>query len=508
MVVFTPELTDLQYGLVDHPIERCDVYYPDRNVYLRPDAGWTLVAIPRLVGFTATSKPTQISDPDSLEHLLLSAGIAVVTAYLPVARGGATSNPESDGSVFDPEGGTPAHGNAYRWNGVALPLAPYPQPSGLSPSPAWDQEDYLAGPISAVRLIRFLRSNAATYELNPDELWAWGEDAAGYAVAHAFFADDTDGMPGAGYAGTSGRPNGLGLADAPLWTPALVQDADPPAGFQHPVNDVSAPFDWDQPAATLNQTTPAIQIRSSPAFFATDEVEFPGIRAVNAARAARAWAGYSVAAAAALTAPGGSATRYGLANRDNIVGWTGAADESTALGDAHSGYLLKSVFPLTRLVVSAAAQDSDPAEGDGIPEDAVIDDAVLRRFDFVGFVLAAAGQPVAGYEVFDLGSEEPASRGNERAAARSGDPRAPRFARALDHRGERTYRYEQSAATRADVQRMNDIWARTRSGTLPMIFHHEDDGQLLVTFDAPFEWRQESAASAFLAADLREWPGG
>jgi len=509
MVVFTPELPNLQYGLIDHPIERCDIYYPDRDVYLKPAAGWTLVAIPRLLGFTATSKPTQFSDPDALEHMLLSAGIAVATAYLPVARGGATSNADNDGSVFDPEGGTPKHAAAYRWNGVSHPMAAYTQPSGLTPSPAWDQEDYLAGPISAVRLMRFLRSNAATYELNPNELWAWGQDAAGYAVAHAFFADDSDGIPGAGYTGTSGRPNGLGLADAPLWTRALVQDADPPAGFQHPVNDVGAPFDWDQPAATLDQSTVAIQVTASPAFLATDEVEFPGIRALNAARAARAWAGYATASAAALTAPGGSATRYGLANRDDSLGWTAAVDEATELGDAYFGYLLKSVFPAARLVVSAAAQDSDPVAGGGVAEDAVIDDATLRRVDFVNFLLAAAGQPEAGYEVFDLGSEEPAPRSSDRTAAQAGDARGPRFARTLDARQIRRYPRELRSATRADIQRLVDLWARTRSGTLPMIFHHEDDGQLLVVFDDErLEWRQESAVGASFTVTLREWPGG
>lgn len=108
------------------------------------------------------------------------------------------------------------------------------------------------------------------------------------------------------------------------------------------------------------------------------------------------------------------------------------------------------------------------------------------------------------YETFDL---EPMTtvRSIERRAAQSPGGLSPQFSRRRTARVVRRYVYPVLAG-RAERRRLNDIWNRTRFGTLPMTLVHPEDGTLAVVFDTDtLDVSIDTAEQSLIEIPLREW---
>lgn len=111
-------------------------------------------------------------------------------------------------------------------------------------------------------------------------------------------------------------------------------------------------------------------------------------------------------------------------------------------------------------------------------------------------------------ETFDLvGEAQRSARRSEQPATQSPGGLSPQFSRVTDERQIRFW----TVALRGqpiEVRRLNDLWNRTRFGTLPMDWQSPDDGLVYVVFDMPdLSWLQVGAQQADLSIELREWPG-
>lgn len=118
---------------------------------------------------------------------------------------------------------------------------------------------------------------------------------------------------------------------------------------------------------------------------------------------------------------------------------------------------------------------------------------------------------IVTYETFDLVSEASGAAYTSEfpAASDSGGLRSA-AARAFDVRPIRRWKIRIGKARPVEVQRLHDIWNRTRFGTLPMTWVHPDGvtGTLNVVFDeSEFPVTVNKAGESLIDVTLREWRG-
>lgn len=382
MTTYTPSVVDRKYGPrgdSSHAVvEVLDVYYPDTERWVKPAAGWSFCVLHQNSGFTVSTKPSEITAANTVPHDLLERGIAVVIACLPVARGGASPNPESGGD----------YGAAYTGNGVTVPTSGNPGPGGLPPgfsgTHPWSNDDWLMLEKSALDVIQHLRHNAVLLELNPDEDAAAAFGTSGGAIAAMFAVFGPDRIDPASATLQKRQSTRYGTAvlnQGPAYFPTFDQETITGVHFSLKNPDTSSPFDpwdWDEPGTFLINAHPQYQLIASPYSYGRDEGNWPGITALN--QAGNVLLEYVDAMSAAVEA---TVNRY----------TTPPTDLETEIHSAYGGYLLKAKFTtgITLMLSSDALRDETAASNGGVAEDLIIEDAEDRHLIKINHIVAGVG---------------------------------------------------------------------------------------------------------------------
>lgn len=399
MTTFTATLLDRPYDPQEgvHPICQFNLFEPAGPM---PFGGWPVIAFINLAGYTTSSKATEITELQAPLYALLKAGFALAYGTAPVARGGDAPNgvgPEA----FDPSTGLfgdpypnngclhTAIGTAVTWPGTALP--------GYVGTHPWLDDDVLIPEKAALWFVQNLKwhSQQGTKELPIDReyVMAFGTSAAAGSLAYAVWGYDRADAGGVGQATMSTRVRAADLSQCPvLWT-AFAQDGSGTFKAHHfPAKNPSGsdPWQYDTPVATLQETVGQMELVMSPATYAVDDANYPGLTALNDAVPVRM--AYTEAMSATIKA---DADRY---KKAYPIG------SEVTPHPAYFGYLAKQLLPNgVRLVIGTdeavdAGADVLAAGNPFTPEDAVILDSEDRTVDLVQFFLDVGGKPVQSVE--------------------------------------------------------------------------------------------------------------
>jgi hypothetical protein len=255
---WTPSHTNVSYppgvGTVA-PTERCNVFVPDGSA---PSGGWPVLIWIEETALTAGTRQTSIAAGLNIGHQCLARGIAFVSATVArVAPSGAEA--VTGGGLFDRPG-------QARWN------------SGTYPS-AWK---------SAVHLVQWARSQAATYGFDASDVSIGGELAGADLALWAGAGPDWPTVGGSAQfrSGVSHRAQGV-VALRPCGMFPAVAIATAAVGFA----ESGAP---GTPAAQLGDVDSADLIGASPCSVLFDAA---GVRTSNASQPVFVWGSGAVGSA-------------------------------------------------------------------------------------------------------------------------------------------------------------------------------------------------------------------
>jgi hypothetical protein len=423
MTDYTADITDRYYGppqsvlqaaydehgdatctSAEHPVLRCNVFYPNVGVVgAMPEGGWPVVLFTTLSGFTHGHRSATVGDDQVIQQACLDRGMALVWADLPVVRGVA-GTPALGPETFDPSDGK--WGNRYRGNGVIFEstsndggeATPWPGPilsayaSSYPDRPhPWLDPLWLNSSKAAMWLVQHFRyhglsgSGPAGEKVNIDtgRIGAFGKSAGGTSFAWPAYQPNRAGLTGD--TSTQGqmdtRLNAAAFRQSTAyWLMFATSGVGAVPGYVFPQKpSVSLNNDYDIPATTLSEVDANTLKYSGADWFGGfggsgfgGDLGDSGVYGENAGL--KTWWSSGTAMESSLL---GTSSRYVIDPPATEV----------AAHSIYKAYRVKARFPAntTMVVENAAAVDPTPETGGGV----AADKQILTGEDYVYLDAAA-----------------------------------------------------------------------------------------------------------------------